>query len=196
MSSEKRCPWCKDDPQYCAYHDDEWGVPQYDSLALFEKLCLEGFQAGLSWLTVLRKREHFRVVFDNFDPEKIVLYDEAKIEALMQDKGIIRNRLKVKATVSNAQAFLDLSQKQEFSDFLWNYVDGKPIQTYVKEMSDVPTQTDISQQMSKDLKKLGFKFIGSTICYAFMQSVGMVNDHIVTCAQHEKCVDLAKNKVT
>ncbi len=192
-TSQKRCPWCKDDPQYCDYHDTEWGVPQPDSQALFEKLCLEGFQAGLSWLTILRKREHFRSVFDDFDPQKIVLYDDAKIEALLNDSGIVRNRLKVQATLSNAQAFLSLSEKQDFSQFLWNYVDGKPIQNYFKDMSEVPAQTALSQQMSKDLKKLGFKFIGATICYAFMQSVGMMNDHLVSCPDHQKCGQMGQS---
>ncbi len=188
-----RCWWCKDDPQYCDYHDTEWGVPQASSQALFEKLCLEGFQAGLSWLTILRKREHFREVFDGFDPEKIVRYSPEKIGELMQDKGIVRNRLKIQATVSNAQVFLDISQGQKFSEFIWNYVDGKPIQTYLKTKGDVLAQTAISEKLSKDLKKVGFKFCGPTIVYAFMQSVGMVNDHLVSCDHHRICEKLGQD---
>ncbi len=188
----QRCSWAGDDPLYQDYHDQEWGVPKTEDIALFEKLCLEGFQAGLSWITVLKKREHFRKVFDQFDPEILVTYDEKKINALLQDPGIIRNKLKVHATISNAKAYLELRERQSLAKFLWEYVDNKPIQNSFESMSEVPGETNISQSISKDLKKLGFKFCGPTIVYAFMQSVGMVNDHLVHCHSYKKCQQLGK----
>jgi DNA-3-methyladenine glycosylase I len=186
MKIQERCAWCGTDPLYVAYHDEEWGVPEWDDRALFEKLILDGFQAGLSWITILRKRDHFRRAFDGFVPEKIVRYTPRKIEALMNDPGIVRNRLKVEGTVKNARAYLDLMDRGiSFSTFLWDFVDGAPLQPKRKTMKDVPAETPESQAMSKALKKAGFTFCGPTITYAFMQAVGMVNDHIVTCHRHK-----------
>ncbi len=182
-----RCPWSVGDELYEHYHDTEWGVPKADDRLFFEKLCLEGFQAGLSWITVLRKRERFREVFDGFDPEKIVRYDDKKIAALMQDEGIIRNRLKINAAVSNARAFLDFQEKQSFSAFFWGYVDGRPVQNRFDKLSDIPAETETSKKISKELKKAGFKFCGPTIVYAFMESLGLMNDHLVSCPCHEEC---------
>ncbi len=187
-----RCGWPTTDPFYVEYHDTDWGVPEYDSQKLFEKLILDGFQAGLSWITILRKRDNFRVAFDNFDPNIIARYDDDKLAALMQDAGIVRNKAKIKASVMNAQIFLDIEAKQGFDKYLWDYVDGKPIQNQPKSMSDVPTSTPIAEALSKDLKKRGFKFCGPTIVYAFMQAVGMVNDHMVDCYRHEECKKLAR----
>lgn len=180
------CTWYGEDPFYKAYHDEEWGVPEYDSRALYEKLILDGFQAGLSWITILRKRENFKAAFDNFDPEIIAGYGEAKIEALMQDSGIIRNRAKILGTITGAQLFLDIEDKEAggFSNLLWGYLDGKPLQNSWRSMVEVPAETELSRAISKDLKKRGFKFVGPTIVYAFMQAVGMVNDHIVDCPRH------------
>lgn len=186
MTKSERCPWCGDDPLYVAYHDDEWGVPEWDDRALFEKLILDGFQAGLSWITILRKRDHFRRAFDGFVPEKIVRYSPRKIEALMNDPGIVRNRLKVEGSVKNARAYLDMRERGvSFSDFLWDFVDGAPIQNNFKTMKQVPAETAESKAMSKALKQAGFTFCGPTITYAFMQAVGMVNDHMVTCPRHK-----------
>lgn len=182
-----RCSWCEGSELYRKYHDEEWGVPEYDDLALFEMLNLEGAQAGLSWITVLNKREHYRNVFDGFNPEKIAKYDEAKRQALLSDPGIIRNKLKVNAFIVNAQLFLDMQVQAEkgngagFSEFLWSFVGGKPIVNLPKTMVDVPANTPESEAMSKALKKRGFKFVGSTICYAFMQATGMVDDHVEAC---------------
>ncbi len=187
-----RCGWAGDDELYQHYHDTEWGVPQINDQALFEKICLEGFQAGLSWITILKKREHFRKVFDGFDPEKVVRYSDKKIAKLLEDPGIIRNKLKVNAAISNARAFLDLQEKQSLASFLWGYVDGTPVQNCFNDLSEIPAETDISKQISKDLKKLGFKFCGPTIVYAMMQSIGMVNDHVLKCPDHDKCKKLAK----
>lgn len=180
-----RCSWCGHDSFYQAYHDTEWGVPVFDSRALFEKLILDGFQAGLSWITILRKRENFIKAFDGFNPKVIAAYDEAKIESLMLDKGIIRNRSKITGTITSARLFLEIESKEKgFSDLLWSYLDGKPLQNNWNAMSDVPTETPLSQAISKDLKARGFKFVGPTIIYAFMQAVGMINDHPVGCFRH------------
>lgn len=182
---KNRCPWCGEDPLYVAYHYEEWGVPVKDDATLFEFLILETFQAGLSWITVLRKRENFRKAFDQFDYKKIVHYDEAKIATLLQDEGIIRNKLKVRATVSNAQAFMEVQKEfGSFSQYLWAFVDGKTIINEFKTMAEVPANTPLSDTISKDLKKRGFKFVGTTVVYAFMQAVGMVNDHLVDCFRY------------
>ena len=180
----ERCGWAGDDPQYIAYHDTEWGVPQRDDRVLFEKIVLEGFQAGLSWITILRKRENFRAAFDRFDPEIIASYDEAKQAALLADAGIIRNKAKIAATVGNAQAWLKVMERGSFSDILWNFVDGRPQQNAWRSLSEVPPVTDTSKAMAKELKRLGFRFCGPTTCYAFMQAMGLVNDHLVTCPRH------------
>ncbi len=178
----KRCSWVTKDPLYINYHDNEWGYPQYDSLKLFEKICLEGQQAGLSWITVLKKREEYRRCFFNFDPEKIIQLNAIDIESLIKNKGLIRNRLKLNSIVKNAHAYLAMQNNNEdFSQFIWSFVDGKPIVNHYKDKSEVPVSTEISDKMSKALKKKGFSFVGSTICYAFMQSMGLVNDHFEDC---------------
>lgn len=188
----QRCDWCSDDPIYQQYHDEEWGVPEYDNQRLFEMLCLEGAQAGLSWITVLKKRPHYRQVFDGFDAAKIAKYDQHKIDALLSDAGIIRNKLKVNAFISNAKCFLEIqtlakdSGAGDFSEYLWSFVGGEPRINHWQDLSQIPVTTDQSDAMSKDLKKRGFKFVGSTICYAFMQAVGMVNDHVTTCFRYMK----------
>ena len=180
-----RCPWCEGSDLYRHYHDTEWGVPMHEDRALFELINLEGAQAGLSWSTVLNKREHYRVVFDAFDPAIIARYDEKKVNALLKDPGIIRNKLKIAATIGNAKAYLALTQEgQTLNDFVWQFVDHKPIQNNRISLADVPAKTAESDAMSKALQKIGFKFVGSTICYAFMQASGMVNDHLVTCHRH------------
>jgi DNA-3-methyladenine glycosylase I len=182
-----RCDWVHNDPIEIAYHDQEWGVPLHDDQKLFEFLILEGFQAGLSWITILRKRENFRLAFDQFDPTVVAGYDEAKQQALLTDKGIVRNRLKVAAATINAQAFLKVQAEfGSFDQYLWSFVDGKPIQNQWSTLEQVPTRTEQSDALSKDLKKRGFKFVGSTICYALMQAVGMVNDHTVDCYRHQQ----------
>jgi DNA-3-methyladenine glycosylase I len=182
-----RCGWVNHDPLYIDYHDHEWGVPVYDDRTLFEFLNLEGAQAGLSWYTILKKRENYRVAFDHFDPEKIIQYDDKKIEELLKNEGIVRNKLKINAVITNAKAFLKVVDEfGSFSKYIWSFVNGNPIQNHYKELKDVPATTEISDRMSKDLKKRGFKFVGSTICYAYMQAVGMVNDHIVTCDCYQK----------
>ncbi len=181
----KRCGWAGDDAQYVAYHDTEWGMPQRDDRVLFEKIVLEGFQAGLSWITILRKRENFRAAFDGFQPHIIASYDDAKQAALMADAGIIRNKAKIAATVGNAQAWLAVMERGSFSDILWNFVDGQPQQNAWRSLSDVPPVTDTSKAMAKELKRLGFRFCGPTTCYAFMQAMGLVNDHLVTCPRYE-----------
>jgi len=188
----KRCPWPKLDPLYVAYHDDEWGVPEFDDRALYEKLVLDGFQAGLSWITILRKRENFRRAFDNFQPEKIARYTPKKIERLMQDEGIVRNRMKIEGSVSSARAWLDVMDKGPgFSRLLWDFVDGKPKVNTYRSTKQIPAETAVSQKISKELASRGFKFCGPTIVYAFMQAVGMVNDHLVTCHRHAACAKLA-----
>ena len=183
MAKEKtRCSWCLKDDLYKAYHDEEWGRPLHDDNKLFELLCLEGAQAGLSWYTVLKKRENYRKAFDGFDAKKMAKYTDKKKEALLQDEGIIRNRLKVNAFVLNAQAFLAIQKEfGSFDKYIWQFVGGKPIVNNVRSLGDVPAKTSISDTMSKDLLKRGFKFVGSTICYAFMQASGMVNDHVNDC---------------
>ncbi len=182
-----RCWWCGDDELYQEYHDLEWGVPVHDDRLLFEFLCLEGAQAGLSWITILRKRENYRRVFDNFDAGKIARYQDAKIAALLQDPGIVRNRLKVNGFVKNARALLELQEQGMTLDaYLWNFVDGEALQNNRQSINQVPANTDISDAMSKDLKKRGFTFVGSTICYAFMQAAGLVNDHTVNCYRHSE----------
>lgn len=181
-----RCQWVTQDPLYIEYHDKEWGVPVYDARKLFEFLILEGVQAGLSWITVLKKRENYRKAFDQFNPEKIARYNTQKINQLLANPGIIRNRLKINAAIINAQAYLAIQEETDFVDYLWQFVNGKPIHNHWKTSKQVPAKTAISDAMSKDLKKRGFKFVGSTICYAFMQAVGMVNDHIITCFRYKK----------
>ena len=189
MATEtKRCPWPGEDPLYVAYHDDEWGVPETDDRALFEKLVLDGFQAGLSWITILRKRESFREAFDGFEPERIVRYTPAKVEKLLKNPGIIRHRGKIEATIGNARAYLDIMEKDgSFADFLWAFTDGVPQVNKWKRITDVPAETPMSIAMSKALKARGFKFCGPTIVYAFAQAVGIVNDHLVTCPRHATC---------
>ena len=185
----ERCPWCEGFELYRHYHDTEWGVPLRDERALFELLNLEGAQAGLSWSTVLKKRDNYRLAFDHFDPEKIARYDAQKVAELLANPGIIRNRLKVAATVSNAKAYLALQESgHSFSDFVWQFVDGAPLINRHRSMAEVPAQTAQSDAMSKALGKAGFKFVGSTICYAFMQASGMVNDHLLTCHRHAQLV--------
>ncbi|MDP6566507.1 MAG: DNA-3-methyladenine glycosylase I [Alphaproteobacteria bacterium] len=181
-----RCGWSGDEPIYVAYHDEEWGVPEWDDQALYEKLILDGFQAGLSWLTILRKRDNFRAAFDGFDPAVIAGYDDSKVEALMADAGIVRNRAKILATVGNARAWLAIMENGDggFRDYLWSFVDGAPKVNRWRSTDQVPAETPESQAMSKDLKQRGFRFCGPTICYAFMQAVGMVNDHLVDCFRH------------
>ena len=182
-----RCDWCIGNPLYEQYHDEEWGVPVYDENKLFEFLILETFQAGLSWITVLRKRENFRAAFDNFDYKKVAKYNQDKIDTLLEDAGIIRNRLKIKATITNAQAFMAIQDEfGSFSEYIWKFTDGKPIQNTFKSMSDIPANTSLSSTISKDLKKRGFKFVGTTVIYAHMQATGMVNDHIVDCFRYKE----------
>lgn len=184
-----RCPWCGTDPLYVHYHDTDWGVPEYDSRALFEKLILDGFQAGLSWITILRKRENFRTAFDGFTPEKIARYDARKIASLMQDEGIVRNRLKIEAAITSAQAYLAMP---DFSAHLWGFLDGAPQQNSFRRITDVPAQTPLAEKISKDLKKRGFRFVGPTIVYAFMQACGLVNDHLVECHRHTEVKTLSR----
>ena len=182
-----RCAWAGHDKLYQKYHDEEWGVPLHDERGLFEFLILEGAQAGLSWITILRKREHYRAAFDAFDPEHIARYDASKIESLLQNPGIVRNRLKVAAAVNNAQRFLDIQEKfGSFDAFIWRFVDGEPKQNTWRSLAEVPARTPESDAMSKELKKRGFKFVGSTICYAHMQATGMVNDHTTDCFRHKE----------
>jgi DNA-3-methyladenine glycosylase I len=189
-----RCWWPGTDPLYVAYHDTEWGVPEYDDRALFEKLILDGFQAGLSWITILRKREGFRRAFAGFDPAIVARFDDTRIEALMLDPGIVRNRAKIEATVRSARAWLGIQERGGFSRFLWDFVDGSPIQNAVKSRAEVQPETDLSRRMSKALKAEGFNFVGPTIVYAFMQAVGMTNDHLVGCFRHAECAALAERR--
>ncbi len=182
-----RCGWVGKDQIYQAYHDEEWGVPEWDDRALFEKLTLDGFQAGLAWITILKKRDNFRSAFDQFEPEKIARYNERKIKKLLGDSGIVRHRGKIEATIGNAQSFLKIMETTEgFSTYLWGFVDGQTVQNHRKRIQDLPAHTPESTAMSKDLKKRGFRFCGPTICYAFMQAVGMVNDHTTDCFRHIK----------
>jgi DNA-3-methyladenine glycosylase I len=182
-----RCGWVNAEPLYIAYHDEEWGVPNGDSRALFEKMTLEGFQSGLSWITILRKREHFRRVFDNFDAARIARYGPEKTAALLADPGIVRNRLKVEATIANARSYLRLSERTSFAAFLWDFVDGRPVQNRRASLKEVPGETPLSARISKALKAEGFRFVGPTTVYAMMQAVGMVNDHVVSCHRHDIC---------
>jgi DNA-3-methyladenine glycosylase I len=178
----KRCGWVNQDPLYIEYHDHEWGVPVYDDILLFEYLNLEGAQAGLSWYTILKKRENYRKAFDHFDPAIIISYDEKKMTELLQNEGIVRNKLKINAVITNARAFLKVVEEfGSFRKYIWSFVEGKPIKNHFKDLSEVPATTNISDVLSKDLKKRGFKFVGPTICYAFMQATGMVNDHVESC---------------
>ncbi len=183
----KRCEWCITDPLYVKYHDEEWGVPVHDDKKHFEMIILDGAQAGLSWLTVLRKRENYRKAFDNFDPEKVAKYDEKKIAELLENPGIIRNKLKVKSAVTNARAFIKVQEEfGSFDKYIWQFVNYKPVVNKWKSDKEIPATSEESDAMSKDLKSRGFKFVGSTICYAYMQAAGMVNDHVVTCFRYKE----------
>ncbi len=181
---DKRCTWCGTDPLYVAYHDEEWGVPEHDPRALWEKLVLDGFQAGLSWITILRKRENFRRQFDDFDPERVALWDDARIAEALKDPGIVRHRGKIAAAVSGARIYLDIEAAEGFAPWLWSFVGGRPIQNSFASMADVPAATPESTAMSKALKKRGFNYCGPVITYAFMQAAGMVNDHMADCPRH------------
>ena len=188
-----RCGWCGSDPLYVNYHDQEWGVPVTDDMTLFEFLLLEGAQAGLAWITVLRKRDGYRRLFADFQPEKIARYSDARLEKLLKDPAIIRNRLKVFGARTNARAFLQVQEEfGSFSDYIWGFVDGRPIQNHWRSLEDVPATSPISDKLSKDMKRRGFTFVGSTILYAHMQATGMVNDHIADCFRHGECQQLAK----
>jgi len=189
-----RCPWPGTDPFYVAYHDEEWGVPEYDGRALYEKLILDGFQAGLSWITILRKRAHFREVFDDFAPAAIAGYGQDKVAALMADPGIVRNRAKIEGTIEGAKAWLKIEEDRGFSYYLWDFLDGGPIQNQWQAGEAVPAETALSQRISKDLRARGFRFVGPTIVYAFMQAVGMVNDHLTGCHRHAAVAKLAKKR--
>lgn len=187
MRTKQKCGWCVGDPLYEAYHDQEWGVPVYDDDTLFEFLTLETFQAGLSWITILRKRENFRKAFDGFDYKTIAKYNQKKIDSLLQDAGIIRNKLKINATITNAQSFIKIQKEfGSFSNYIWGFVDGKPIKNKFKDYRKAPANTPLSDTISKDLKKRGFKFVGSTVIYAHMQATGMVNDHEVGCFRYDE----------
>lgn len=190
-----RCPWAGDDIEYRRYHDVEWGVPLTKDTALFEKLVLEGFQAGLSWLTILRRRETFRRAFAHFDPERIARFGKRDVERLMKDEGIIRNRAKIEATIDNAKAYAKLRERTSLKAFLWGFLDNGPVQNRHKTMSDIPAETETSKRISKALKAEGFRFVGPTTMYAFMQSAGMVNDHLVSCHRYGRCANLQLAKV-
>ena len=188
----KRCSWCGDDDLYVRYHDEEWGVPLRDDRALFEFLVLEGAQAGLAWITVLRKREGYRAAFDNFDPAKVARYSDRTLQRLLNNPRIIRNRLKVFSTRQNARAFLAVQEEWgSFSNYIWHFVDGKPVQNRWRSMAEVPATSPLSDRISKDLKRRGFGFVGTTIVYAHMQATGMVNDHLASCFRHAECRELA-----
>jgi len=185
---KKRCTWCGDDALYCDYHDRVWGRPRWDSQDLFAKLCLDGQQAGLSWITILRKEQTYYAAYDDFSPEKIALYDQSKIDSLLQDPGIVRNKLKVNSIIKNAKAYLKIEAEEgSFADYIWSFVGGQPIQNSWESMADIPIVTPESEAMSKALKKKGFTFVGPTICYAYMEAVGMVNDHLTSCPQYHEC---------
>ncbi|NUH65757.1 DNA-3-methyladenine glycosylase I [Sulfitobacter sp. S0837] len=188
----QRCDWAGEDPIYQAYHDTEWGVPEYDSRALWEKLILDGFQAGLSWITILKKRENFRRAFAGFDPHQIAEWGEADVQRLLADPGIIRHRGKIEAAITNARAWQKIEAGEGFDKFMWRYVDGVPLQPGFATQADVPPKTALSEQVSKDLKKAGFKFCGPTITYAWMEACGLVNDHILTCHRHAPCAAMAR----
>ena len=191
QNMSERCGWCGNDPLYISYHDTEWGVPERDGRALWEKLILDGFQAGLSWITILRKRENFRAAFAGFQPEVIAEWGEAEVQRCLADPGIVRHRGKIEATIGNARAYLEIAEHRDFADYLWAYVDGRPVQNRFATLAEVPAQTDLSRQISKDLGKQGFRFVGPTIVYAFMQAMGMVNDHLITCPCHDRVAKLA-----
>jgi len=193
MADKNRCGWCGNDPLYVAYHDQEWGVPVYDDQTLFEFLILEGAQAGLSWSTILKKREGYRLAFDGFDVEKVARYDGIKISALLTDPGIVRNQLKIGSAVTNAQAFLKIrDERGSFSDYIWSFVDGRPIQNAWRSLAEIPAKTPLAEALSKDLKKRGFRFVGPTIIYAHMQATGMVNDHLVDCFRYREIAELGE----
>jgi DNA-3-methyladenine glycosylase I len=194
MADKKRCHWPGEDALYCSYHDSEWGVPEYDARALYEKLVLDGFQAGLSWITILRKRENFRKVFHNFDPEKIARYGQRDVERLLKNDGIIRSKAKIDAAIRGAKLWLAIQEKEPggFTDVIWKHVDGKPVLNRFKSRDQVPAQTEMSEELSRDLKQRGFNFCGPVISYAFAQAVGMVNDHLTGCFRHAECAKLAK----
>lgn len=187
MAEQSRCDWAGNDPLYVAYHDQEWGVPSHDDRHLFEMLLLEGAQAGLSWITILRKRENYRRAFDGFDPRKIVRYGEAEQTRLLADAGIVRNRLKIASAIGNARAFLEVADEfGSFDRYLWDLVDGEPLRNRWRSQSEVPASTPLSDRFSKDLKRRGFRFVGSTICYSFLQATGLVNDHLTVCFRHSQ----------
>jgi DNA-3-methyladenine glycosylase I len=194
MKEIVRCAWPKDVPLYCAYHDEEWGVPEYDARALYEKLVLDGFQAGLSWITILRKRENFRRAFDNFDPEKIARYGKRDVARLMKNEGIIRSNAKIAAAIKGAQLWLDIQEKEPggFTELIWKHVDGKPKVNRFTQMDQIPAKTAMSEGLAKELKQRGFNFCGPVIVYAFAQAIGMVNDHVITCHRHAACETMAK----
>jgi DNA-3-methyladenine glycosylase I len=188
--TKEKCSWCGTDPLYVAYHDEEWGVPVYDDATLFEFLLLETFQAGLSWITILKKRENFRNDFDGFDYKKIAKYNQKKVDSLLQDAGIIRNKLKVNSAITNAIAFQNIQEEfGSFSKYIWGFVDGKPVQNKLKFLANAPANTSLSDALSKDLKKRGFKFVGTTVVYAYMQATGMVNDHVMSCFRYTEVID-------
>jgi len=187
----ERCSWCGDDPLYVDYHDRVWGVPVRDDRTLFEFLILEGAQAGLSWITILRKRDGYRRAFEGFDPNKVACFDDHRVSRLLENPAIVRNRLKVQSAVTNAAAFLDVQREVgSFSDHIWGFVDGRPIQNSWERLADIPAKTSLAEEISKDLKRRGFRFVGPTIVYAFMQATGMVNDHLVSCFRHRKIVEM------
>jgi len=194
QKSLQRCQWPGEDELYVAYHDDEWGVPEYDDRALYEKLMLDGFQAGLSWITILRKRENFRKAFEGFSPEKVARYGKRERARLMKDAGIIRSNAKIDAAITGAQLWLDIMEKEPggFSELIWKYVDGKPQNNRFREIKDIPAKSEMSEKLSKDLKQRGFKFVGPVIVYAFAQAVGMVNDHVVNCYRHKQVQALGR----
>lgn len=189
---ENRCSWCGDKEIYINYHDQEWGIPEYDSRALWEKLVLDGFQAGLSWLTILKKRDAFRAAFAEFDPVKVAAFGENDVERLLQNAGIVRHRGKIEATIRGAQIWQEIEAREGFDNYLWKYLDGQVLQNRFETMQDVPTSTPLSTRISKDLKKEGFNFVGPTIVYAFMQAVGMINDHMISCPRHSEVQKLAR----
>ncbi|MFY0636216.1 MAG: DNA-3-methyladenine glycosylase I [Vannielia sp.] len=188
----ERCGWVGTDEIYLTYHDTEWGVPEWDGRALYEKLMLDGFQAGLSWITILKKRENFRAAFEGFEPARIAQWGEAEVARCLADPGIVRHRGKIEAAIGNARGWLEIEAREGFSAYLWNYVGGRPVQNRWGSLAEVPAKTPVSEAISKDLKKQGFRFVGPTIVYAFMQAVGMVNDHVVTCPRHGDCAALGR----
>ncbi|SIN74530.1 DNA-3-methyladenine glycosylase I [Vannielia litorea] len=188
----ERCGWVGQDQIYIDYHDQEWGVPEYDGRALYEKLMLDGFQAGLSWITILKKRENFRAAFEGFEPARIAEWGEGEVARCLADPGIVRHRGKIEAAIGNARGWLEIEAREGFAEYLWSYVDGAPVQNRWGSLKEVPAKTPVSEAISKDLKKQGFRFVGPTIVYAFMQAVGMVNDHVATCPRHAACAALGQ----